>query len=390
LKIKFLNIFLLFLFTSIAHADYNYRADKLLQIKYYKLSIEILENRIMENTNSLGIFRSKLKGYEEKIKALAEIIEGISDPKESKNDLIKQESEIINQRDKIEKLKTEFSKKIIWLYKYGSDYTVQLLFTSGSLNDFYARLRYLNKLSSMRKNQFRAIKSEEYIFSEKKKLSSFGKEELRRYIKTNKEDQQILLAEKLSAEDSVRYYQSLIESNQRQAQRIKQLTETVEEKLNGLNTESEYKTNDIPDYGNKPFPSLKGMLIMPVQSVDIILDYGKSTSAETGAILFNNGVDVSVALGSPVKSVASGIIEKIFFSPGFGNVVIIKHDDSFRTVYAILRNISVSEGDNVVPGQLIAETDENLNGQSFHFEIWKDNYTFDPKLWVRRGVSVYN
>jgi murein hydrolase activator len=106
--------------------------------------------------------------------------------------------------------------------------------------------------------------------------------------------------------------------------------------------------------------------------------------------LFNNGVDVSIALGSQVKSVASGIIDKILFVPGFGNVVIIKHDSGFRTVYAILRNISVSEGNNVIPGQLIAETDENLNGQSFHFEIWKDNFTFDPKLWVRRGVSVYN
>ncbi len=389
MKTILINIILLLVCSSTANADYNYRADKLLQIKYYKLSIENLENQIMENPISQDIYRFKLKEYEEKIKALAKIIEGVNDVKESQNELIKQESEIIGHKEKIEKLKTEFRKQILWLYKYGSDYSVQLLFTSGSLNDFYARLQYLNKVSSMRIKQFGTIKLEEYIFSEKKKLSSFGKEELRRYIKTNKEDQQILLTEKLSVEDSVSYYKSLIESNQRQAQRIKQLMETVELKLNDLTTGPEYKTNEIL-YGDIPFESLTGKLIMPVQSVDIIFDYGKYTSSETGAVLFNNGVDVSISLNSPVKSVAVGIIDKILFIPGFGNVVIIKHDSGYRTVYAILRNISVSEGDNVVPGQLIAETDENLNGQSFHFEIWKDNYTFDPKLWVRRGVSVYN
>ncbi|MFA5405034.1 MAG: M23 family metallopeptidase, partial [Ignavibacteria bacterium] len=117
-------------------------------------------------------------------------------------------------------------------------------------------------------------------------------------------------------------------------------------------------------------------------------DFGKSINPETKTVTYNNGVDVSISLGSEVKSVADGKVEVISFLPYFGNIIIIQHDDNFRSVYAIVKDINIQINSQVRAGDVIAKTSENNNGQCFHFELWKNNSPLDPKQWIRRGVNI--
>jgi len=124
---------------------------------------------------------------------------------------------------------------------------------------------------------------------------------------------------------------------------------------------------------------------LPVNSTDIINDFGKSINPLTGTIVFNEGIDVSISENSEVRCVADGIVENIFDIPLYRKIIIIRHNNDYRTVYGIVKNTRVNIGSNVNAGDIIAYTSQNLDGQMFHFEIRKKLIPEDPKYWVSRG-----
>ena len=88
------------------------------------------------------------------------------------------------------------------------------------------------------------------------------------------------------------------------------------------------------------------------------------------------------------KNLPRSKVEAISYLPYFGSIIIIQHDGNYRSVYAIVKNITVNINNPVRAGDVIAKTYENNNGQCFHFELWKDNSPLDPKQWIRRGVNI--
>ncbi|MGH8457496.1 MAG: peptidoglycan DD-metalloendopeptidase family protein [Stenotrophobium sp.] len=85
----------------------------------------------------------------------------------------------------------------------------------------------------------------------------------------------------------------------------------------------------------------------------------------------NKGLDFTGTLGMPVLAAAPG---RVVYSgnalKGYGELIIIKHDETFLSAYAYNRRRLVNEGDVVTTGQPIAEL--GLGPQSkplLHFEI---------------------
>ncbi len=95
------------------------------------------------------------------------------------------------------------------------------------------------------------------------------------------------------------------------------------------------------------------------------------------------GLDISGTIGSPVRSAANG---RVVYSgtglPGYGKLLIVKHNETFLSAYAYNRTLLVREGDAVRRGQLIAEMGLK-NGQKatplLHFEIRKKGKPVDPE-----------
>lgn len=389
MKTIYVILLLFFISAYNLYSDYNPYNDKSKQILIYKLEIEKLQNLLSDNDYYINHYTQKLREYDQKIKFLSDILRDSPKKLGIEINSINDEISIIKQKEKIDKLKDEFKKRILWLYKYGSDYTTELLFTSGSLNEFYARLQYLNKLSQMRKADFDKIKYEEYALIEKRKIRNLSRKDYEIYVRNKKTDQEILLNEKYAIEDSLSNFKFNKEMFQRQIDRFNTSISDLENELTFIEKNSVYKINNNPDYNSNNLNDLKGKLILPVISVDILSDYGKSVNHETGTITFNNGVDVSIAKGSEVFAVADGFVEKIVLIPHYGATVIIKHSDNYRTIYSVLSSISVTQGEYINAGRVIAKTGYNFNGQSFHFEIWDNDVTLDPKQWVRKGSMSF-
>lgn len=377
-------------FLSYATADYNYKDDLNKQIYFYKQDIEKLNYRIEEIKNLVNDYNEKLKKLNDSIIILSTYLEKSTNPllNDPRNKFLTDEARLILAIEKTEKLKNSFFKKIVWLYKHGNDFNTQILFSSKSFNDFYVKLAYLNKISEMRKKDFDRLRKELLILEEKRRLSKFSRDEYLKYIKEKKESQKSLIEQKTNLENTISSLKSENEMNSRQIERKNIYIDKIERELFNFNISTIYKIEQATNYAGKAIWELKGKLILPVQSVNILFDFGKSTNPETKTITYNNGLDVSIAKGSEVKCVADGRVEIISYLPYFGNIIVINHEGNYRSVYAIVKDITVQTNGPVKAGDVIAKTSENNNGQCFHFELWKDNFPLEPKQWIRRGVNI--
>lgn len=113
---------------------------------------------------------------------------------------------------------------------------------------------------------------------------------------------------------------------------------------------------------------------------------GKVTQAfsESGSV--NKGIDIAGNLGEPVSAAASG---KVVYAGsgllGYGQLIIIKHNDQFLSAYAHNRVLLVKEGDAVKAGQKIAEIGASgADKVKLHFEIRRDGKPVDPEEFLPR------
>ena len=94
----------------------------------------------------------------------------------------------------------------------------------------------------------------------------------------------------------------------------------------------------------------------------------------------NKGIDIAGKLGDPIQAASDGRVVYAGNSlRGYGNLVIVKHDNTYLTAYAHNRNLLVKEGDSVRKGQKIAEMgDTDANSVRLHFELRVNGKPVDP------------
>ena len=81
--------------------------------------------------------------------------------------------------------------------------------------------------------------------------------------------------------------------------------------------------------------------------------------------------------------VAKGQVSTVTWLPGFGSLVIVDHQNGFRTVYANLASVAVGRGSTVSQGTRIGASGSNLDGDLVHFEIWIDGKRINPLTYLR-------
>jgi lipoprotein NlpD len=95
------------------------------------------------------------------------------------------------------------------------------------------------------------------------------------------------------------------------------------------------------------------------------------------------GIDIAGKLGDPVMAAADG---KVVYAGnslrGYGNLIILKHNDTYLTAYAHNRALLAKEGDSVKKGQKIAEMgDSDTNAVKLHFELRVNGKPVNPNTY---------
>ena len=188
-----------------------------------------------------------------------------------------------------------------------------------------------------------------------------------------------------------------------------QLSSSRDEKrrlVNSLKTEEQWllkslteKENQAKDLENKileyirsasagtlgnDFSSFEGKLLWPVSKGIVINSFGEHAHPVLKNVsIKNNGIDIQNTVDDLVLSVHSGEVSRVVGIPGYNTAVLIRHG-KYLTVYANLREVTVSQGQKVNAGQVLGKIfkDESDNMAILHFEIWHENQKLDPVNWL--------
>ncbi|MEI9991521.1 MAG: peptidoglycan DD-metalloendopeptidase family protein [Rhizomicrobium sp.] len=108
----------------------------------------------------------------------------------------------------------------------------------------------------------------------------------------------------------------------------------------------------------------------------VVAEYGTTVSGER-----NDGINIAVPSGTPIHAAAAGQISYAGNElRGYGNLVLIKHDDGYVTAYAHADRIVVNRGDYVQKGQIIGYAGQtgDVTSPQLHFEIRKGVAPVNP------------
>lgn len=158
------------------------------------------------------------------------------------------------------------------------------------------------------------------------------------------------------------------------------------------------RTKARPKRGEKPAPSHEEKSEEEIASQEnrIYTDHGRFAWPIVGNLssLFgirrgrkHDGIDIRSPKGTPVHASAGG--EVVFASrmKGYGNLVLIRHEDRFFTVYAHNSANLVKKGKKVKKGDVIAKVGRTgkATGPHLHFEVRDGRRARNPLFFLPKN-----
>lgn len=95
---------------------------------------------------------------------------------------------------------------------------------------------------------------------------------------------------------------------------------------------------------------------------------------------FHAGIDIAVPMGTKVTASASGVVTHAGWKKGYGNLVVVRHNDGKETYYGHLSKITVKENEQVSAGQQVALSGSTgkSTGPHLHFEVRENGAVVNP------------
>ena len=104
---------------------------------------------------------------------------------------------------------------------------------------------------------------------------------------------------------------------------------------------------------------------------------------------FHKGVDIGSPDGTPVHAPANGHVVKAAMGSGYGREIEIDHGNGIVTVYGHLQGYNVTEGQEVVKGQVIGFVGHSgrTTGSHLHYEVQVRGTAVNPHKYLRTTMA---
>lgn len=98
----------------------------------------------------------------------------------------------------------------------------------------------------------------------------------------------------------------------------------------------------------------------------------------------HKGMDIAAPKGTPIKAAADGTVTYSGVMGGYGNLIIITHENGIQTYYGHCSKLYSSKGEKVKAGDIIAAVGSTgfSTGNHLHFEIRKNGAQINPQKYV--------
>lgn len=439
------NLLLICFFSFVAFAQSSSEQLKKEQ-KKLESKINNTKSLLTQVKNNQKASLNELKLIENQIKSREELVRVFDNQvRMAEVKMIERKNEIRRLNKRLEDLKTQYKRMILFAYKNRNNIgKIMFLLSADSYNEALKRNKYLQKVAGLQRKQRDLIRQHQSMIQteikeiDQEKASKLAaleeKKKEREQIQKDKglkeksyqkfkQDEQKLLAElkkderkkeEVKAQINAAIKREIAENQRRQKEadekaRANAKSNKSNKKKNSSGTsttptdnsttasndepkeEKKYVYTESPDgiALGKNFESSKGRLPWPVNSGTITEKYGRNAHPTLeGVFTNNNGIDITCTKGSSVRAVFEGEVSSVFSIPGAGKVVIIKHG-SYRTVYSNLSETFVKTGTKVTTKQAIGQLLESDGNVSVcHFEVHSVNnsgtQSLNPSLWIGR------
>ena len=130
-----------------------------------------------------------------------------------------------------------------------------------------------------------------------------------------------------------------------------------------------------------PLPPSRNTFLWPVEG-QVISRFGSKPGGT-----HNDGINIAAPVGSDIRAAKNGVVAYAGNElRGYGNLVLIRHEDGWMTAYAHNDTLLVGRGDTVRRGQVISRSGKSgrVSRPQAHFEIRRDGEPQDPLRLLTR------
>ena len=130
---------------------------------------------------------------------------------------------------------------------------------------------------------------------------------------------------------------------------------------------------------------------MPASQMLMSSGFGYRHDPFTGAGAMHSGLDFKGPLGTPILAAAAGQVTFAGVQSGYGNCVEITHANGLVTRYAHLSGFTVSLGQQVKRGVMVAKMGSTgrSTGSHLHFEVRLNGSAINPRTFLESNTDVF-
>ncbi|MCF6238334.1 MAG: peptidoglycan DD-metalloendopeptidase family protein [Candidatus Marinimicrobia bacterium] len=310
--------------------------------------------------------------------------------KESQIGLLTETIQTTNE--KIRVMKARAARRAVRAYKMGQNRDLDLLLTSGDLNQVLRRSTYLSAINNAERETLNKLQG--LITANKTSQNSLARRlgEVKRNIREEDQAGKQIASRQKKKESQLKFLkkdrktmEQQVKTKQTAAKKIQGMIQDLEKKKQERLRELARRRGMTMDQAKGEFAKQKGQLSWPVQGT-LVGTFGPHKHKKLGTVTNNPGIDIAAPKGKGVRVVLDGIVVAITWIPGYGNTIIVDHGDGYYTVYAHIDNIQVNMNGYVLRDQIVAQVSDtgSLDGARLHFEVWKGKDKENPLKWLKR------
>jgi murein DD-endopeptidase MepM/ murein hydrolase activator NlpD len=137
----------------------------------------------------------------------------------------------------------------------------------------------------------------------------------------------------------------------------------------------------------------KALMKTPINGARLSSSFGMRKHPIDGYNKMHRGTDFAAPMGTPIMASGSGVITRARWCGGGGNCIKIKHNSTYETIYAHMKNFArgIKEGLRVKQGQIIGYVGSTgkSTGPHLHYEVVKNGKKINSqKLKLPSGKTL--
>lgn len=378
-----------------------------------------LENDLQKAKELIDSLKGSKEDIQSEVEKLDKQLNEISGKvKELESRLSKKRQEIADTESALNKAKEQekkqyrnMKKRIQFMYENGQTSYVEMLLSADSFTDFLNAMEYITQISQYDRKMLKEYQNMQVTIADTQKTLETDYASLQSLQAKVQEEKQAVAAlesakkgelndvadDLTDAQTVAKAYEAEIQAQneviaqiqaaQKRAaeqQAAQQQAQAAEENQGATDAAGENQNtaqNTTPSGNGQS----TGSMMWPCPSSKrVTSDYGPRTSPTNGASSNHKGIDIGAAYGADIVAADGGTVLVATYSSSGGNYVIIDHGGGLCTVYMHASSLTVSAGQTVSKGQVIAKVGSTgiSTGNHLHFGVTLNGVYVSPWGYV--------